>query len=148
MPTINAYIGVEDDTMAHGRILIVEDQNITALDIRRTLQEFGYDPVGPVVSGKDAVMSALTNRPDVILMDIILKGPMDGIDTAQVIQSQYRCPVIYVTAHSDQSMLDRAKVTEPSGYILKPINEQELYVAIEMALYRHRKAGSDSGPAS
>ncbi len=133
--------------MAHGRILIVEDQNITALDIRRTLQEFGYEPLGPVTSGKDAVMNALTNRPDVILMDIILKGPMDGIETAQVIQSQYRCPVIYVTAHSDQSTLDRAKVTEPSGYLLKPINEQELYVAIEMALYRHGKAGRDSGPA-
>ncbi len=134
--------------MAHERILIVEDENLTGLDIRRTLQEFGYEPVGPVASGKAAIEHTLTHHPDVILMDIVLKGPIDGIETAHAIQSQYRCPVIYVTAYSDESTVDRAKVTEPFGYILKPINEQELYVAIEMAVYRHRKAGSDSGPAS
>jgi diguanylate cyclase (GGDEF)-like protein/PAS domain S-box-containing protein len=124
--------------MAHERILIVEDENITAMDTRKTLQELGYEPIGPVGSGKDAITSALTHHPDVILMDIILKGPIDGIETAQAIQSQYRCPVIYVTAHSDQSTLDRVKVTEPFGYVLKPINERELHTAIEMALCRHK----------
>ncbi len=74
-------------------------------------------------------------------MDITLKGPMDGIQAAEAIRSKYRCPVIYVTAHADQATLDRAKVTEPFGYILKPINERELHIAIEIALYRARLEG-------
>jgi diguanylate cyclase (GGDEF)-like protein/PAS domain S-box-containing protein len=124
--------------MAHERILIVEDQNITAMDIRQIVQQLGYEPIGPVASGNDAVTSALAQRPDVVLMDIMLKGPMDGIQAAEAIRSQYLCPVIYVTAHSDQSTLDRAKLTEPFGYILKPINKRELHTAVEMALCRHK----------
>jgi PAS domain S-box-containing protein len=124
--------------MAHERILIVEDENVGAMLIHQTLQQLGYEPIGPVASGKDAITSALTLRPDVILMDILLEGPMDGIQAAETIRAKYLCPVIYVTADSDQSTLDRAKVTEPLGYILKPINEREVHAAIEMALYRHR----------
>lgn len=124
--------------MAHERILIVEDEKITATEIHQTVQELGYEPVGPVASGNDAVASALTLRPDVVLMDIVLKGPMDGIEAAEIIQKRDICPVIFVTAHSDRSTLDRAKVTAPFGYILKPISERELHTAIEMALYRHR----------
>ncbi len=124
--------------MADERILIVEDQNITAMDIRQTVQELGYEAIGPVASGNDAVTCALAQRPDVVLMDIMLKGPMDGIEAAQAIRSQYRCPVIYVTAHSDEPTLDRAMITEPFGYILKPINKRELHTAIEMALCRHK----------
>jgi CheY-like chemotaxis protein len=123
--------------MAHERILIVEDEKITGMDIRQTVQEFGYEPIGPVASGEDAVTSALVQRPDVVLMDIALKGPMDGIQAAEVIRSQYLCPVIYVTAHSNLTTLDRAKVTEPSGWILKPVDEEELHTAIQRALYRH-----------
>ena len=119
-------------------ILIVEDEKITGMDIRQTVQQLGYEPIGPVASGEDAVMSALALYPDVVLMDIALKGPMDGIQAAEAIRSKYCCPVIYVTAHSDQSTLDRAKVIEPFVYILKPIDEQELHTAIEMALYQHR----------
>ena len=85
------------------------------MDIRQTVREFGYESVGPVASGQDAVAVALALRPDVILMDIVLKGPMDGIQAAEAIRSKYSCPVIYVTAHSDQPTLDRAKPTEPSG---------------------------------
>jgi len=124
--------------MADELILVVEDERITGMDIRQTVREFGYEPIGPVASGQDAVAVALALRPDVILMDILLKGPMDGIQAAEAIRSKYCCPVIYVTAHSDQSTLDRAKVIEPFVYILKPIDEQELHTAIEMALYQHR----------
>ena len=108
--------------------------HFTGLDIRQRVQQLGYEPVGPVASGKDAIEHALTLHPDVILMDIFLKGPMDGIQTAATIRSQYPCPAIYITAHADQSTIDRAKATEPAGYLLKPINEWELQTAIELAL--------------
>ncbi len=124
--------------MAHERILIVEDESITGMDIRQTVRQLGYEPIGPVASGKDAVRSALALCPDVVLMDIGLKGPMDGIQAAEAIRSKYLCPVIYVTAHSDQPTLDRAKVIEPFVYIRKPVDEQELHTAIETALHRHR----------
>lgn len=124
--------------MAHELILIVEDERITGMDIRLIVRQLGYEPIGPVASGEDAVMIALALRPDVVLMDILLKGPMDGIQAAEAIQSQYPCPVIYVTAHSDRTTLDRAKVIEPSGWVLKPVDEEELQKAIEKALYRNR----------
>jgi PAS domain S-box-containing protein len=124
--------------MTHERILIVEDEKITAAEIYEHLQQFGYQPLGPCASGEEAVTSAYALRPDAILMDIALEGPMDGIQAAEAIRSTCPCPVIYVTAHSDQTTLDRAKVTEPFGYVLKPINERELHVAIEIALYRHK----------
>jgi len=122
--------------MAGKRILIVEDEGITALDIRQTVQQFGYEPVGLVAYGKDAIKHALTLRPDLILMDILLKGPIDGIEAAAAIRSQCVCPVIYLTARADQSTIDRAKATEPAGYLRKPINDRELHVAIELALRR------------
>ena len=125
--------------MTYQRVLIVEDERITAMDICQMVQEMGYEPIGPVASGKEAVTTALAQRPDVILMDIFLKGPMDGIQAAQAIRSQYRCPVIFVTAHADQITRDRAKVTEPSGWVLKPVDEGELHEAIERALCRPRR---------
>ena len=124
--------------MAGKRILIVEDESITALDIRQMVQQLGYEPVGLVACGKDAIEQALTLRPDVILMDILLKGPMDGIQAAIAIRSQHPCPVIYLTAHADQSTIDRAELTEPAGYVLKPVCEWELQAAIELALRRDR----------
>ena len=120
--------------MAHERILIVEDENITAMDIGTTLQQFGYEPLGPVASGEDAVTSAVTLRPDIILMDILLKEPMDGIQAAQAIRSHYRCPVIYVTGQSGQPIVEQAGIPKASGYIMKPIIEEELHTAIEGAL--------------
>jgi CheY-like chemotaxis protein len=135
--------------MADELILVVEDERITGMDIRQTVREFGYESVGPVASGQDAVAVALALRPDVVLMDIALKGPMDGIQAAEAIRSKYCCPVIYVTAHSDQTTLDRAKLTEPSGWILKPVDEEELHKAIERALYEHRieKQSRESAPS-
>jgi DNA-binding NarL/FixJ family response regulator len=128
----------QEDAMAHEWILIVEDEKITGMDIRQMVREFGYEPIGPVASGEDAVTVALALRPHVILMDILLKGRMDGIQAAEAIRSKYSCPVIYVTAHSDQTTLDRARVMEPSGWILKPVDEEELHKAIERALYEQR----------
>ncbi len=124
--------------MSHERILVVEDEAIIALELSDNLRDIGYEPLGPCRSGQEAVSEALALCPDAILMDIILKGPMDGIQAAEAILSKHLCPVIYVTAHSDQSTLERAKVTEPFGYILKPIAVRELHVAIEIALCRHR----------
>jgi AmiR/NasT family two-component response regulator len=126
----------EEGAMAQERILIIEDEFITGESIRQMIQEFGYEPIGPVASGKDAVTSALTHRPDVILVDILLKGSINGIQAAEAIRSQSRCPVIYVTAHTDRFTVELSKATEPFGRVLKPINGQELRAAIEMALSR------------
>ncbi len=120
--------------MAHERILIVEDEYITGENIRQMVQDLGYEPIGPVASGRDALASALAHCPDVVLMDIVLKGPMNGIQVAEAIRSRSRCPVIYVTAASDRFTAELTKTTEPFGRVLKPIDEQKLHTAIEKAL--------------
>jgi len=130
---------MQEGAMAGKRILIVEDESITALDICQTVRQLGYEPVGPVAYGKDAIKHALSLRPDLILMDIHLKGPIDGIEAATAIRSQHPCPVVYLTAHADRPTIDRAMATEPAGYVLKPINERDLHVAIELALRRCAK---------
>ncbi len=122
--------------MARERILIVEDERITGLDICETVRELGYESIGPVAYGTDAIAKALAHRPDAILMDIHLKGSVDGIEAAEVIRSQSRCPVIYVTALSDELTRGRARITEPIGCVLKPIDEQKLRAAIEKALHQ------------
>src|ERR1700690_4387294 len=100
--------------MNHERILIVEDEKITAMEIAEHLRSHGYQPLGPCASGEEALTSAHALHPDLILMDIARKGPMDGVQAAEAIhRSTCPCPVIYVTAHADQATLDRAKVTEP-----------------------------------
>ena len=129
-------------------ILIVEDEKITGMDIRQTVQQFGYESVGPVASGEDAVAVALALRPAVVLVDIQLKGRMDGIQTAAAIRSHYPCPVIFVTAHSDEPTRDQAKVAEPSGWVLKPVDEGELHEAIKMALHRPTETERLKGMAS
>ncbi len=120
--------------MGDERILIVEDEAITGLDIRQMVQEFGYQAYGPVISGRAAIASALALRPDLILMDIVLKGPMNGIEAAEAIRLQYRCPVIYLTGSSDQIRTNLGRAAESSGIVLKPINERELHKAIKKAL--------------
>ena len=90
-----------------------------------------------VASGEDAVRKAGENRPDLVLMDIMLKGEMNGTEAAEQIQDRFNIPVVYLTAYSDPTTLERAKVSEPFGYVLKPFEERELHLAIEMALYKH-----------
>lgn len=124
--------------MAATRILIVEDEGIVALDIQQQLIGLGYDVPAMAASGEDAIRKAAETRPDLVLMDIRLKGEMDGIQAAQHIQARSGIPIIYATAHSDEATLQRAKITGPFGYVLKPFETRELHIAIEIALYRHQ----------
>jgi PAS domain S-box-containing protein len=119
-------------------VFIIEDELIEAEDIRHTLEKQGYSVTGIARSGEAALTILRETSPDLILMDIHLSGTLDGIDTAEQIRVLYRIPVIFITAHADDTTLGRAKITEPYGYILKPFDDRELHSAIEMALYKHR----------
>jgi diguanylate cyclase len=121
------------------RILIVEDEGVIALELRDRLVSMDYEIVGPVPSGQEAIDHARELLPDVVLMDIVLAGQMDGIEASEIIKNSLDIPVIFLTAHADERTLQRAKATQPFGYILKPFNERELQVSIEMALYKHQK---------
>lgn len=119
-------------------IFIVEDEAIVASDIRETLISLGYSAAGTAKTGELALEKIRDSKPDLVLMDIHLAGEMDGVDTAAQIHVLYDIPVIYLTAYADKVLLERAKVTEPYGYIVKPYDERELHSIIEMALYKHR----------
>ncbi|MBI5651883.1 MAG: PAS domain S-box protein [Chloroflexi bacterium] len=120
-----------------GNILIVEDENIIAMDLKNRLVALGYTVCASVPSGEAAIEKADAFHPDLVLMDIVLKGELDGIQAAAQIRQRLNIPVIYLTAYSDARTLARAKVTEPHGYILKPFEDRELHSTIEMALYKH-----------
>lgn len=119
------------------RILVVEDGIIMARDIERRLKTLGYSVAGIATSGEEAVRLSAQLRPDLILMDVNLRSPMDGIQAAEQIRSHTEIPVVYVTGYSDEATLQRARQTDPFGYVLKPFEERELRTTIEMALYRH-----------
>jgi len=118
-------------------IMIVEDEIIIARELEMRLLDMGYDVSGLVATGPKAIKCVAENPPNLILMDINLKGEMDGIETAAQIQSHHSIPIIYLTAFTDEKTLERAKLTEPYGYIVKPFAERELHANIEMALYKH-----------
>jgi len=122
--------------MSDVRIMIVEDEGIVAMDIENTLRGLGYNVVGVESSGENALKKIVELNPDIILMDIMLKGEIDGIETYSRIKEIFDIPVVYLTAFGDSNTLIRAKLTEPYGYILKPFEENELYISIEMALYK------------
>ena len=124
--------------MPQTQVMIVEDERIVAEDIRRSLQKLGYGVSSIVSSGEKAIDEVKENPPDLVLMDIVLKGKMDGIEAAGQIRSHFNIPVVYLTAYLDDIVLERAKITEPFGYIIKPFNERELHINIEIALYRHK----------
>jgi len=119
-------------------ILIVEDEAIVAADLAGKIKRLGYDISGIAANGEEAVAIAFDKPPHLILMDIRLEGPMDGIKAAEIIRNRHDIPVIYLTAHSDAATLKRAKITDPFGYILKPFEERELAIQIEMALFKHQ----------
>ena len=123
--------------MEKKKILIVEDEGLVALKIKKDLERMGYDVVNIFASGEEALEGLEAARPDLILMDIKLQGEIDGIGTADHISEKYDVPVIYLTAHSEEETLRRARETEPYGYLLKPVNEKELHIALEIALYKH-----------
>jgi DNA-binding NarL/FixJ family response regulator len=138
MTTITSQTDTDRPVAAATRILLVEDERLVALSLTRQLESLGYEVVGRAASGRAAIEKAGQLRPDVVLMDIRLAGEMDGIEAAAEILKQFELPVIYLTAFSNHDILERAKVTEPLGYILKPYEDRELHVVIETALYRYR----------
>ena len=127
--------------MASPQIMIVEDEDIIAMDLENKLKGMGYAVAALATSGQEAIRKAAATQPDLVLMDIRLKGAMDGVTAAHQIRSLYDIPVIYLTAHADDYTLHRAKKTEPVGYILKPFEDKELHASIELALHNHRVEG-------
>lgn len=124
--------------METARILVVEDESIVAMDIQDRLESLGYTVVGTAATGERAIERAFRFRPDLILMDIRLQGEMDGIEAAAQILQQLTVPIIFLTANADAPTIERAKKTNPFGYVLKPFEERDLQTAIEMALYKHK----------
>jgi two-component system, response regulator PdtaR len=122
--------------MSRKRIFIVEDEGIVAADLADRLDQLGYDAAGQAASGEMAIKKIAATLPDLILMDIVLQGNMDGVEVAEEIQKLYKIPVVYLTSHADEATMQRARITGPFGYVLKPFEERELHMAIEIALYR------------
>ncbi len=133
------YVREKDNAMPAPTVLIVEDENIVAMDIKQSLVSLGYNVLAIASTGQDALAKTAAQKPDIVLMDVMLKGDIDGVETAERMRELYDIPIVYLTAYSDDATLDRAKHTEPFGYILKPFEERELYTTIEMALYKFQK---------
>lgn len=119
------------------KILVVDDETIVALDIRNTLQKYGYKVVGIAGNSSEALKIVKSEKPNLILMDIMLKGQKDGIETSEEINKIADIPIIFLTAYSDDNTLERAKLVEPYGYLIKPFDNRELFTTIEMSLYKH-----------
>lgn len=126
-----------ENNVSKANILIVEDEHIISLDIQTSLESLGYTVAGHADRGEDALKKVRELHPDLILMDIGLKGEMDGIEAAIQIRTQIDLPVIFLTAFANQAIIERASQAQPYGYILKPFQEHELAIAVEMALYKH-----------
>jgi PAS domain S-box-containing protein len=124
--------------MGEANILVVEDEALVALSLQRKLRNLGYRVCGVVDAGEAAVQQAEELRPDLVLMDIMLAGEMNGTAAAEQIWSRFKIPVVYLTALSDEQTLQRAKIAEPFGYLLKPFEDRDLRAAIEVALYKHQ----------
>ena len=120
------------------RLLLVEDEAIVAADLAIRLAQLGYEVVGSANCGERALALAQQLRPDLVLMDIRLQGPLDGIEVAQDLRARFQMPVVFLTAYGEDAILQRAQAVEPLGYILKPIEDRELRIVIEMALYKHQ----------
>lgn len=119
-------------------VLVVEDEIITAIDIKSSLENLGYHVPPIAATGQEALDQAAKFQPDIILMDIVLKGEIDGIETANRIRDRQRIPIIFLTAYSDDATLARAGISEPFGYLLKPFDDRELHTTIQMALKRYQ----------
>ena len=124
--------------MSSARIMVVEDEYIVNADIQNTLKILGYEIAASVTTGEESIEQTADAKPDLVLMDIRLQGEMDGIEAAEQIRTLYNIPVVYLTAYSDENTLQRAKITEPYGYVTKPFEERELHTNIEIALHKHK----------
>ena len=128
--------------MSRKRIFIVEDEGIVAADLADRLDHLGYDVAGQAASGELAIKKIGATLPDLVLMDIILQGNMDGVEAAGEVLKLYKIPVVYLTSHADDATMRRARITGPFGYVLKPFEERELHMAMEIALYRRETEAS------
>jgi signal transduction histidine kinase len=128
---------LEFRSMGKAQVLVVEDEGVVALSLEKKLTDLGYGVPAVAASGEEAVRQALETKPDIILMDIRLKGKTDGVAAARRIRSDLDVPIVYLSAYSDEKTLKRAKATQPYGYLIKPFEERELYATIEMALHKH-----------
>ncbi len=124
--------------MAKTKVLVIEDEIIIAMDLENRLQKLGYMVAGIAASGKEAIQAIESKRPELVLMDIVIRGDIDGIDTAGIIKEEFDIPVVFLTAHSDPATLKRARITQPFGYLLKPFDDRELQSNIEIAIYKHQ----------
>ncbi|MGL5194968.1 MAG: response regulator, partial [Chroococcales cyanobacterium] len=124
--------------MSNETILVVEDEGIVALDIQTILEDLGYQVPVAVASGEEAIEAAAHIQPDLVLMDIHLEGSIDGVTAAEQIRDRFNIPVVYLTAYSDEDTLQRAKLTTPFGYLIKPLESRSLKSTIDMAIYRHQ----------
>ncbi len=122
--------------MDQAKILVVEDEPIVAKDIQQSLRRLGYEVPATATSGEDALRKAGETKPDLVIMDIVLKGGMDGVETAQYLKQRFDVPIVYLTAYADHQTLERAKTTTPAGYMLKPYQPNELRTTVELALHR------------
>jgi len=118
-------------------ILVVEDERIVARDLQHVLSGFGYSVPATAASSEDAMRLAAEKCPDLVLMDIRIKGQRDGIETAAILRERFGVPIVYLTAHADDDAVAQAKKTEPYGYLIKPVRADELRSTIEIALYKH-----------
>jgi two-component system, response regulator PdtaR len=117
----------------------VEDQFIMATDLKRRLEDMGYEIVGIAGKGEDAIKKTGETKPDLILMDVRIQGKLDGIDTAHQIRKRYNIPIFFLTAHYDDETLERAKKTYPIGYLTKPYSEIGIHTSIQMALNKQNE---------
>jgi CheY-like chemotaxis protein len=125
-------------SMKSKKIMVVEDEWVVADQLCRSLEDLGYTVCSKASTGDEAISKVETDGPDLILMDIVLKGKMDGIEAASRINSKFNIPVLYLTAYTNQEYIERAKQTNPFGYLVKPYNQEELSANIEMALHKHQ----------
>jgi DNA-binding NarL/FixJ family response regulator len=125
--------------LLNSKILIVENERIIANDIKQRLEDMGYDVIGISGTSEDTLKKTRETHPDLILMDIIITGDVDGIETAKQLKELYSIPFIYLTAYYDDQILKRASLTQPAGYVTKQFNNVGLHAAIEMALYKQKK---------
>jgi DNA-binding response OmpR family regulator len=124
-------------TIRQKSVLLVEDERIVAKDLQRTIERLGYEVIASVASADAAIEAAATRRPDLVLLDIHIKGSRDGVDTAQELRNQFDVPVIFLTAFADEGTIGRARNTEPHGYLIKPVKPDELRAAVEIAFHKH-----------
>lgn len=123
--------------MANQKIMVVEDEIIVAEDVAGRLKKLGYTVTAIATTGEEAILKAEETQPDLVLMDIVLEGNMDGITAAEKIRNNYHIPIVFLTAYADEETLHRAKLTDPFGYILKPFQQKDMHATIEIALHRH-----------